>query len=601
MAETTYTFRNEHHPTLLAGAYKVTATWGVSVDKTPKAGKSQTADFFVAGERFSLKPADIHSAYPPEGSRGSFEDCLPHIALARDTLPWERTADGEKAPWLALLVLHESEAAQCRLQTITLEDYGKTLPAAPVFAFEPGQEKTDLVQVISLPAALAGTLLPQHGELSTLCHVRAKSEGGVDTESVAVVASCRLPAKGRNTVHLVSVEKRYTGTGFNFSSQATVTLLSLKSWSFTCEVANHLESESLERIFSEMKSAWLRLPIEGSNSVRGYLAAGFVPVPHRFRTGETGASWYAGPLAPALRAPAPDKALKFPAASADALLWYDESLGMLNIAYAAAWELGRALALQNRRMRELLQQWRRQRMLQEHARQAADGVGACGHLPQAQRARPRSPLAPPEELAAWIDGLRRLRGIPIKYLAPDERMLPRESIAFFGLDQNWIEALLDGVLSSVRTPTAYEACCREAEKELLYSSPAPVVTGFLLRSKAVAGWPGLQISAVGADLDARRNQPLELYRMEQLSPSILLCLFKGTVNSLTIRQPAETLHLELKTPGEAPALWRAGEKIWKDETGRVLDLTMLRDSSGAGFAQHFLHQQQTLEAAVQWS
>src|SRR6516162_4052775 len=107
MAETSYIFRNEHRPTLPAGAYKITSTWSVSVGNTKQAGKAQTSDFFVAGERFSLKPADIHSAYPPEGSRGSYDDCLPHVALARDTLPWERAANGDKTPWLALLALHE--------------------------------------------------------------------------------------------------------------------------------------------------------------------------------------------------------------------------------------------------------------------------------------------------------------------------------------------------------------------------------------------------------------------------------------------------------------------------------------------------------------
>ena len=601
MAETTYTFRNEHRPTLLAGAYKVTATWDVSVDKTGAAGQSQAVDFFVAGERFSLKPADIHSAYPPEGSRGSFADCLPHIALSRDTLPWERVADGKKTPWLALLALSESEAAQCRSRTIKLEEYEKTLPAMPAFAYEPGQEKTDLVQAIDLPAALASTLLPGTKELETLCHVRAKSGGGGAEESVAVVTSRRLPAEGRNTVHLVSVQDRYTETGFDFANQATITLVSLKSWSFTCEAADHRESESLDRIFSEMKSAWLRLPFESGGPARGYLAAGFVPVPHRFRTGETGASWYSGPLAPALRDPVPAKALTFPAASADHLLWYDESLGMLNITYAAAWELGRALALQNRRIRELLQNWRRQQIRRQHAREAAQADSSCRHLPQVQRACPGAPLDPPAELTAWIDGLRRLEGVPVKYLAPDERMLSRESIGFFGVDPKWIDALLDGALSVGRAPTIHDPGCREAEQALLRSSPAYSVTGFLLRSKAVAGWPGLTVDAVGADLQARKNQPLELYRMERLSPSILLCLFKGRVTSVTVRQPAETLHLALKTPADAPALWVAGRKIWKDETLRVLDLTALTDSSGAGFAQHFLHQQQKLEASVQWS
>src|SRR5262245_17051844 len=102
MADTPYIFRNEHRPTLPSGEYKISSTWSVSVDKVEPVPHTQTAAFFVSGERFSLNPGDIHSTYPPEGGRGSFDDCLPHVTLMRDTLPWERAANEEKAPWLAL-------------------------------------------------------------------------------------------------------------------------------------------------------------------------------------------------------------------------------------------------------------------------------------------------------------------------------------------------------------------------------------------------------------------------------------------------------------------------------------------------------------------
>jgi len=41
------------------------------------------------------------------------------------------------------------------------------------------------------------------------------------------------------------------------------------------------------------------------------------------------------------------------------LLLFDEDTGMLNVTYAAAWELGRLLAMQNRRIFKLLYNWRR--------------------------------------------------------------------------------------------------------------------------------------------------------------------------------------------------------------------------------------------------
>jgi hypothetical protein len=295
-----------------------------------------------------------------------------------------------------------------------------------------------------------------------------------------------------------------------------------------------------------------------------------------------------------------DDLIKLPAKFADELLWYEEKLGMLTVTYAAAWELGRALVLQNRRIQTHLQNWRRQQVCHAQAMAAASN-SECAHLPQVQRACPCAPLDPPAELTAWIAGLRRLQGVPFKYLVPDERMLPPESIRFFAVDSQWIAALLDGALSLARMPTEYEECCQDAEKALLKSSPSCAATGFLLRSTAVAGWPGLSVTVLGEDPQGKANQPLALYRREQLSPSILLCLFIGKITSLSLQQPPETLHLSLKlADAKGSSLWKSNATIWKDETERVLNLEALNDSSASGFAKNMLHRQQKLQAPVTW-
>jgi hypothetical protein len=616
MEQTSYIFRDEHRPNLTAGQYELTASWIVSVKEqtgglVKKASKDQTVEFFVAGERFSLKPADIHSVYPPEGGRGSYHDCLPHTALARDTLPWERAANKDKAPWLALLVLHEDEAAQHKLKTIKVDDYGKSLPtmdndgkplpAAYKFNAKEGNDKPDSVQVIELPAAWIPDLLPNVTGLSTLCHVRAKGAEETD-ESVAVVVSPRLPAHGLNTVHLVSLENRYFGTVFNCGRQATITLASLKSWSFTCETPNQNdpESEPLEKIFSNLKASWLRLPpeIAKNSHARTHTSSGFLPVPHRFRTGECGVSWYSGPLVPAGRPSVSTEAVKLPAKFADELLWYEQNLGMLTITYAAAWELGRMLALQNRRIQMSLQNWRREQIRHAQAMAAAQH-SQCNHLPQVQRACPCRPIKPPAELTAWLDGLRLLQGVPFKYLVPDERMLPKESIRFFRVDSQWTDALIDGGLSVARTPTEHKQCCEEAERALINSSKSLTISGFLLRSTAVAGWPGLNVIAKGVDETNSANETLTLFPPQQLSPSILLCLCNGQITSLSVHQPHETLHLSIGgTPN--PAIWKSTTMIWKHETKRILDISALNNTSSSDFANKMLHQQQKLRISVSW-
>ena len=52
-----------------------------------------------------------------------------------------------------------------------------------------------------------------------------------------------------------------------------------------------------------------------------------------------------------------------------------------------------------------------------------------------------------EQVAMWLTRLHELHGVPFNYLVPDAEMLPAESIRFFQVDNNWIEALLDGAYS----------------------------------------------------------------------------------------------------------------------------------------------------------
>ena len=51
-------------------------------------------------------------------------------------------------------------------------------------------------------------------------------------------------------------------------------------------------------------------------------------------------------------------------------------------------------------------------------------------------------------ITEWLSRLRLLDGVPFPYIVPSEGMLPSESIRFFHLDRNWLDALVDGALST---------------------------------------------------------------------------------------------------------------------------------------------------------
>lgn len=67
------------------------------------------------------------------------------------------------------------------------------------------------------------------------------------------------------------------------------------------------------------------------------------------------------------------------------------------------------------------------------------------------------------------------------------------------------------------------------------------VTGFLLRSDVVAGWPGLLVDGYDSG-----DKKLNLLRKERLSPSVLLCLFEGRFAKVDIHLEPETLHFGVK-------------------------------------------------------
>ncbi len=51
-------------------------------------------------------------------------------------------------------------------------------------------------------------------------------------------------------------------------------------------------------------------------------------------------------------------------------------------------------------------------------------------------------------IITWLGRLRTLEGVPFPYIVPHEEMLPNDSIRFFHIDRNWIDAMIDGALST---------------------------------------------------------------------------------------------------------------------------------------------------------
>ena len=557
-------FITSHKPALPDGDYTLTVQQSVEADGAHTFPETR-AYFSVAGPRFSLNPQMIRAVFPPDKSLGEYYKVLPHIVFNRTTLLWERTLDGtQNQPWLALLLFDQSEltAHKIETKTITVETLlQKPEAGAGVFSSkikkETGQHYKDRVQVIDVPKSLLWTIMPTRAELALLAHIRqgkTKRDKPVGDEHPILVGN-RLPKPGsESVVHLVSLEKR--NDLLNELASATkpgdekVRLVTLKSWRFASVTNKH----TFKQLFTDADRtpSVLRQPDVQHARADGFLRQGYVPTPHLTRQGNHVVSWYRGPLIPG-NAPA-DPNVPLPARASDQLVRYHHDIGMFDTSYAAAWEIGRLMTLQSRAVSVALFNWKR-----THAQRLKQDAAQVAHLPFAP-----TPALPdlPRSVADWFDDLALLKHIPFPYLVPCETMLPRESIRFFKVNPVWVECLLDGAFSIGRVlATDHQA---DGKHRAAVVPKPPVISGFLLRSQVVTGWPHMQIEghkdrvpSAQKEAFVPQTDTLKMVREDRLAPDVLLCLFEGDVKTVDFHEKPEMIHCGVDfDPGRTPKYYK---------------------------------------------
>ena len=202
----------------------------------------------------------------------------------------------------------------------------------------------------------------------------------------------------------------------------------------------------------------------------------------------------------------------------------------------------------------------------------------------------------PSELRHFLARLRLLHGVPFSYLVPDENLLPVESIRFFYLDRAWTDALVQGALSVGTVSTsdrgelekvyphirpevdAAERKVRTPKDESLLHDDAGAVTGFLLRSRVVSGWPALHVRGYSEDVlpdDAlstvaeSHEKRMKVLRMERLAPAVLLVLFDGVPAVIHVEEPRQGLQFGIRIDPKAPPnQQRAVVDVRKQKTGK---------------------------------
>jgi hypothetical protein len=138
-----------------------------------------------------------------------------------------------------------------------------------------------------------------------------------------------------------------------------VRLAVLANWSFFCQGENTFKTlmQGLRTDRLMLPPSCVAQPNPGADMVKQAFALGYVALDHHIRNGENTVSWYRGPLVPLWYR----KLETYPyLPSADAALRYNYETGFLDTSYAAAWQLGRLLALQNTHFARALYRYRNQ-------------------------------------------------------------------------------------------------------------------------------------------------------------------------------------------------------------------------------------------------
>lgn len=408
----------------------------------------------------------------------------------------------------------------------------------PGVDLEISQTDDDNVTVIDVPKKLLSELLPTAEDLEYLAHVRQVTGDAESTEPLSVVISNRLPKPdGLSTAYLVSLENRYANGKFddqNATDDEYIRLVTLKSWSFACTSPE----QNFAGLLKNLSKDTLRLPTQDNPEAAPYLAKGYRAFPHYLRQGGKTFSWYHSPLLPGEN-PTSLHLSQLAIRNVDQLIAYNPNTGLFDISYAAAWQLGQLLALQDKQFATRLFNWKRANA----QKLAKDNQQALyPHLFSESENAPVD-LELPEDIKPWFERLGLLQGVPFNYLVPDEQMLPTESIRFFSLDWFWVESLLDGAFSIGRVQDADVQ--QDRDHNPLAGEPKRI-SGCLIRSDVVSGWPDLQIEGSAAsivgDIPMTETQKLTILRRDRLSEDVFICLFDGVIGTVDISLKPEGLN-----------------------------------------------------------
>lgn len=390
-------FHDNYLPKIPAGVFEIKVETEIEtnplIDSTIQFSQSQK--FIVEGNQFKLGVDDIHAVFPPANASGIFHKTLPQIVFRKRNLPWERNPFGNNTiPWLALIVLEEDELifdasekkkptpTNAYVRTVQEVIYPGTGFVQPEFNNSSITGDESLCYAIDISSDTFTQIVPAIEELPYLAHVREintedKELLGMHADGwFSIISANRFPKPhetvegqiipSRNIVHLVSLDgfKEQMQVGNNGSDKFR--LVSLASWQFFSAAPK----EGFKKLMNGLSNGALQLPMNLNrtphlnkatiNLLENITQGGYTPLQYNTRVGEKTMAWYRGPLTPVLTK---DINLE-PAFSVESNMIYDPGIGLFDLSFSTAWQIGRLIALSDAHFSVNLLRWK-QNILQE--------------------------------------------------------------------------------------------------------------------------------------------------------------------------------------------------------------------------------------------
>ena len=642
---TDITFYDNYEAALPAGSYRMVLQQTVNLQGEAARHYYRDQKFAVLAPRYAFDAGEIQACFPPGGGVADYRNTLPHLVLATRNLPWERRPGNKGEPWLALLVVSEQDVVDARVafKTGTVADlaprskteWWKSNEVEPILvpAFERDDDDAKTpVRLLDLNLDTFRKLCPSRKDLPFLAHIRKVDVANkVPLELVAdgefsVLVANRFPPRGANTVYLISLE------GWKGVLDATTTipqgvsrvrLITLGYWNFVNDPNGHDTFGGLMQQLKNNSTVFgITLPAtSGEAYVDKALQRGYVPLDYKPVDSTPTFAWYRGPLSPMPRKRLTQTVFE----RADAAMIFDTGKGILDLSYASAWELGRLLALSSPAFVKGL------RLFVERKQNAAEFAREIEEFLKLHRSSFKDDISGDkgleqvnitDELVQWIARLVLLYPVPFHYLVPHQSLLPSESLRFFHLDDNWVDALIDGAFSIAVRDVVKE---RQALRTDLQSTLSKIVyqhrlrlqgqtptwdadesymsiakSGFLLRSRVVTGWPGVELT-VKTNARPDPNLP-QILRFDQISDGVLFCLARGMIEDVTFREPREGLTFGVGSDGKLAAGVDVKNRLLRSGPPGVVEIAklggQLASSGSAEFGTQMIRQAE--EQSIKW-